>query len=208
MTERGKEHSKIAMILLAAGASKRMNAIKQLLPWKHTNLIGHAIESGLASDVNDVFVVLGANFNAISNQIKNYPISIIHNVNWEDGMGSSIASAFTFFQKKSLTYDAVLIALVDQPLIDVKYYNLLIYKYITSNKYIVSGMFNNRCEVPAIFGSSYFIALAELRKDYGARKIISANKDDLITINNERKLVDVDSPSDYKTLFQKFGGIK
>ncbi len=207
MNNKVKDRSKIAMILLAAGASKRMGAIKQLLPWKDTNLIGRAIETGLASNVNDVFVVLGANFNLISNQIKNYPISIVQNANWEDGMGSSIASVFTYFNKNSLFYDAVLITLVDLALVEVEYYNKLIYNYIKYNKSIISSKINNSSVVPAIFGPQYFSSLSKLENDYGARKIISENKGDLISLEVDEKLIDMDTPSDYKILFQKYGKI-
>jgi len=207
MNKDSKGYSNIAMIVLAAGDSKRMGTIKQLLPWKHTNLIGHTIETGLASDANDVFVVLGANFNAISDQIKSDQITIIRNTNWEDGMGSSISCTFTYFKENNLNYDAILIALVDQPLIDIKYFNVLINKYIISNKEIISSKIQNRSVVPAIFGSSYFNSLAKLGKDYGARKIISSNKEDLISLEESYKLVDIDSPSDYTALYQKYGKI-
>ncbi|MBG7631334.1 MAG: NTP transferase domain-containing protein, partial [Bacteroidetes bacterium] len=56
-----KTEGNIAMLILAAGESKRMNGIKQLLPWKNTTLLGNAIEQGLNSNVNLVYVVLGAN---------------------------------------------------------------------------------------------------------------------------------------------------
>ena len=54
------EKNKLAVLILAAGASSRMGKPKQLLPWKNTTLLGHAIAQ--AKKVSTaVFVVLGAN---------------------------------------------------------------------------------------------------------------------------------------------------
>ena len=55
-----KVKKKIATIILAAGESKRMDGIKQLLPWKDSTLLGHAITQSLQSSTNEIYVVLGA----------------------------------------------------------------------------------------------------------------------------------------------------
>ena len=110
-----QEKPKIAMIILAAGESKRMDAIKQLLPWKNTTLLGHTSKQGLVSDVDSVFVILGADSKSILNKIDQTDIVFIDNQNWQKGMGTSITCAMHYFKKKSLNFDAVLIALIDQP---------------------------------------------------------------------------------------------
>ena len=133
-----KVKSKIAMIILAAGESKRMEDTKQLLPWKNTTLLGYAIEQGLVSDVDSVFVILGADSKSILNKIDQTDIVIINNQNWQKGMGTSIACTMHYFKKESLKFTAVLIALIDQPLLDFKHYNKLIYYYLNSNKNIIS----------------------------------------------------------------------
>ena len=146
-----KNH-KIAMIILAAGESKRLGAIKQNLPWKNTTLLGHVIEQGLCSIADDIFVVLGSNADAIINTIDPAKITIIKNPNWEEVMGTSIACAIQFLERNSTQFDAVLIALSDQPLIDKKHYNELIYSHINDNITLVATEINNRYVFPAIFG--------------------------------------------------------
>ncbi len=207
MNKSKKNHPKIAMIILAAGESKRMGTIKQLLPWQSTTLLGHTIEQGLNSDVDAVFVVLGANNNQIAPHISKYSINLIYNSNWSQGMGTSIACAMEYLNENNLDYDAVLITLSDQPLVDIKYYNRLINKYIAYNKNIIASQIRKRIGVPAIFGSTFFDSLSNLEEDIGARKIISINIDDLQVVIGEDKLIDIDIISDYKTLFQKYGQI-
>ncbi|MCD6543118.1 MAG: nucleotidyltransferase family protein [Flavobacteriaceae bacterium] len=198
-----KAPPKIAIIILAAGASSRMGKIKQLLPWKQTTLIGNAIEQALASKADDVFVVLGANYQLISKEIEQENITIIYNKNWTLGMGFSIRSTMDFFDKKHKKYDAVLIILVDQPLIDVIYFNMLIDKFINYN--IIASKYKNRVGVPAIFSSIYFDALRKLNRDIGARDLILKHINDVKEIDAFDKIQDIDSISSYELLYQKYG---
>lgn len=202
-----KKNSKIAMIILAAGESKRMGTIKQLLPWKNTTLLGNLIEQGLASNVEKVFVVLGANYKNIIKKVETDNIEIIYNKNWSLGMGFSISFAMHYIDKKALCFDAVLIALVDQPLIDVVYFNKLTNSFISDDYEIVTSKYNERVGVPAIFSSKYFDLLSKLESDFGARKIIKENIDDLKVVNEEDNLIDIDTISDYKSLFHRHGKI-
>lgn len=200
-----KNHSKIALVILAAGESKRMKGIKQLLPWKNKTLISHTIQIGLKSHVDSVFVVLGSNYNELAGEIEKYKIKIIKNINWAGGMGTSIACAVQNIKKSHPDMDAVLITLVDQPLIESRHINKLITKYIDSNYNIVSTKIGSKSGVPAIFSSAYYNDLIELNEDVGARKIIELYKTSNYTLNFDDKIVDIDTLEDYDKLFNKFG---
>jgi molybdenum cofactor cytidylyltransferase len=196
---------KTAMIILAAGESNRMGAIKQNLPWKKTTLLGHAIEQGSASIIDKVFVVVGANAKPVINKISKYDITIIRNENWQQGMGTSIACAMHIFDEKSLHFDAIIIALSDQPLIDSIHYNNLIYNLLKNNKTIIATQIDDRAGVPAIFASKHFNALSKLDKDYGARKILRNNSEDIQTINIGDKTIDMDTMDTYKSFYELHG---
>jgi len=196
---------KIAMVILAAGESKRMRTIKQVLPWKKTTLLGHIIDEGLNSNIDEVFVVLGANSESILKKIDPTNITIIKNRNWQEGMGTSIACAMHYFTNKSLHFDAALIALSDQPLIDSKHFNMLISNLFDDNINIVATQIKNRIGVPAVFDSKYFDALSKLNKDYGARKILSSSSDDILSINTEERTADIDTMEAYRFLYDKYG---
>jgi len=195
--------NKIAIIILAAGASKRMGSIKQLLPWKNTSLLGNAIEQALNSNADDIFVVLGSNYGLISEEINEHDITIVNNKNWALGMGTSIAEAMEIIKNNSKKYRAVLILLVDQPLIDVKYINILIDSFVGNN--IIASGYQNRVGVPAIFDHKYFNELKKLNGDIGARKLILEHINDVKIINGLDKLKDIDTIESYGQLYQKFG---
>lgn len=196
---------KIAMLILAAGEAKRMQAIKQLLPWKNTTLLGNTIEQGLNTKANDVFVVLGANSEKIKESISNYDIQIIENKNWKLGLGSSISCAINCFKDKQLNYDALLISLADQPLIPSEYYNLLIDQFSTNKEKIITSNIKNKPSVPAIFDASYFEALSKLNEDKGAKKLLQSVPNDVLIINTDIKLIDVDTDESYKAILNDFG---
>ena len=200
-----RNSDKIAMIILAAGASNRMGRNKQLLPWKNHNLIKHVISNGSKASLKSIFVVLGANAEEIANSLSTENIEIIINPFWKEGMGTSIASVMHNFTKNKITYDAVLIALVDQPLLEDKHYKKLIYKYINTYKNIVATQMRGGVGVPAILNSKYFKELGKLKENYGARAIIAANSGDVLSLKPIGQIVDIDTIGTYNLLYKKYG---
>ena len=61
---------KNAILILAAGSSSRMGKPKQLLPYKHTTLLGWTIEQALNLKTSTVYCILGANFDLIRKEIE------------------------------------------------------------------------------------------------------------------------------------------
>jgi molybdenum cofactor cytidylyltransferase len=196
---------KIAILILAAGESKRMNGIKQLLPWKNTTLLGNAIEQAIQSKGNAVYVVLGANANQIAPTIAHYNIQKIENKNWKNGLGNSIACGVNFLKENQLHYDAILITLADQPLITAAYYNSLIDKYAQKEAKIIASETNNTPSVPAIFDAVYFENLAQLNEDKGAKEILIAAQKEVYILRSKTNLIDLDTQRTYEELYDSFG---
>lgn len=196
---------KIAILILAAGESKRMNGIKQLLPWKNTTLLGNAIEQAIQSKTNAVYVVLGANADRIAPTIAQYQVQTIENINWKNGLGNSIAAGVHYIKENQSDYDAILITLADQPLLTADYYNLLIDNFVQNKAKIIASETNNSPCVPAIFDAVYFEKLSQLNQDQGAKEILLAAQNDLYVVRADTNLIDVDSQSDYEKIYDSFG---
>lgn len=195
---------KLATVILAAGESKRMQGIKQLLPWKKGTLLDHAISQSLESVADSVFVVLGAHQSIILEATDTASVTVVLNPDWHMGMGTSIAAAFNYFEEKKIEFDAVLIRLVDQPLLDVKFYNNLINNYIDKNKIIVSS-YEKGFGVPAVFDKRYFAKLSDLGSDTGAKELIKANTQDLFIVNSKGATLDMDTYEVYSSYFDRYG---
>lgn len=193
--------NKIALIVLAAGGSTRMeNQVKQLLPWKNTTLLQHTIDQSLASNANAVFVVLGANIKIIQRTLNPINYKIIENSNWNLGLGNSIATAITYLKNNEEYYDAALLVLADQPLMDAAHYNKLILEFKKRDKNLVATAYENKNGVPAIFGNVHFEALAKLNKDFGATEIIKNS--DMEVVSAQDNLYDIDTLEDYENLIR------
>lgn len=204
--QQSQEDKKIALVILAAGASTRMNAIKQLLPWKKTTLLGNAIEQGLASKADKVFVVLGANKEKIIPTLKDYDITVIKNKDWQLGLGKSIACAVDFLDNSPTQFDGILIALADQPLLNVSHYDKLIDKFLNNNFGIAATQQNKTIGVPAIFGQKYFSELSELNQDTGAKSLVKKHIDETNFVDANGTALDVDTFDKYTVLFNKYSG--
>jgi len=193
---------KIAHIILAAGTSSRMGSPKQLLPWNDTTLIGHTIQEALKLENTTVFVVLGAYYELIYQKVHHFSVNILENLNWEKGMGSSICAGVCAVMQDESTYNAVLISLADQPLLDHNHYELLISELIKNPNSIIATNLGKRIGVPGIFPACYFDELSQLNSDYGARYIIANNKDKTIAISARSKEADIDTMQEYRAMIK------
>ncbi len=186
----------IAVLILAAGASTRMEGgPKQLLPWKGTTLLGHAIAQGKQLS-DSVFVVLGAHANEIKEIIPK-DVEIIHNPKWEKGMGTSISVGIEYIQNNNGNPSGLLIMLADQPLLDATYLHELKSEFENKACKIVATSYGEKLGVPAIFHSSLFLELAKLHEDVGAKPIIETYKTDAIVVFPKGKEIDIDTKKEY-----------
>lgn len=192
----------IANLILAAGGSTRMSSPKQLLPWKGSFLLNHAIT--IANKIENVttFVVLGAYFKDIHSKLDRTKIKIIHNQKWKNGLGHSIATGVAFIKNQPIAYDGILIMLADQPLITADFMNQVIRLFEPNKKQIIASSYeNNTMGVPALFDVAYSDELQNLNKDMGAKRLIHDHKNQVITIDAKEFISDIDTLEDYQRLY-------
>lgn len=192
---------KIGALVLAAGASTRMNGvIKQLLPWGTTTLLEHAVaQTRFVSE--EVYVVLGANAATITKKLD-LDTEVILNPNWGSGLGSSIVAGVQHIMAKDKTLDGLLIILADQPLIDSAFLSEL-KKLFVEHKDIAATYYGTNLGVPAIFRKNLFPELLKLNYDFGAKAIIEKHKKNVIGLDPEGKTVDIDTREKYQQLIDK-----
>ena len=188
----------VSILILAAGASKRMQKLKQLLPWGDQSLIEHVIKTAISSKATNCHLLLGANKEEIRSKIKGLAVDVIENDEWEKGMGKGIAKGVQFILEKERP-DAILIMLCDQPLIDSDYINQLKESFIENIAIIkiVGTRYKSKIGVPAIFSSSLFHELQRLDDIEGASKLIADNALHCISIDPQGKERDMDTWDDY-----------
>ena len=190
--------------MLAAGASKRMGKPKQLLQWGKETLIEHQIHVLLEAN-NKISVVLGAYSDKISEIINKLPIDIYTNQLWKNGMGSSISYGLKMLLDKHPKVDAVLISLIDQPLIKSNHFKKMTDLFQPgNNEIIVSYSEKGWTGSPVIFDKVYFKELLKLKGDEGAKSIIHKYRNSVKLIDGEDFLKDIDTLETYRDLLDKY----
>ena len=189
----------IAVLVLAAGKSSRMNGIKQLLKINNKTLLDNTLETAKKVISKNIFCVLGANADKIQKAISTKDVQFIYNKNFETGLSSSIVAGIHHFKKEKLNFNGLLILLVDQPEIDDDYLNLLITTFQSNSDKIIASNYNEKAGVPAIFPKKYFEKLVLLKGDKGAKKFLQNYTSEVIKINREQSFKDIDTPEDYQS---------
>jgi len=195
--------SNIAIVILAAGASKRMGEPKQLLKWGDTTLINHAINTAVAINSKEILVVLGAHYELIEKSIENSEVTILNNLHWEKGLGKSIAFAIDYLQNSKLDVDGVIVILSDQPLITSDFLKSIVSKFQPNKNQIIATSYGKGKQgVPALFDKFYFNELITLSDDHGAKDLLKKYKDHVEALSPPTENKDLDTNEDYTNLYQ------
>ena len=196
--------AKIHALLMAAGQSQRMGSPKQLLPWGAKTLIEHQIDILHQANLT-VSVVLGANAENIKQHIDHLKIQIYINKDWQLGMGNSIAYGAKMLELNANEWEALLICLVDQPLITKQHYKHILNNFISnSNQIIVSQSDSGSSGPPVLFDTIYLKQLKSLDGDEGAKPIIKKHSENVLLLKSLCDLDDMDTPEAYQHLLNKF----
>ena len=194
----------IPIILLAAGSSSRMGRPKQLLPWGKQTLIEHQILTLLQTG-NPVNVVLGAHSKSVIPVIKNMGSFIFHNPDWEQGMGSSIASGIVQLSKKFPAAEGVLITLLDQPLVTAGHLKKILQAFQPGKRQIiVSQTASGWKGVPVLFDKFYFEELKKLRGENGAKTVVQKHMEQVTGVYCDDIPEDMDTPESYRKMWEAF----
>ena len=186
-----------AIIVLAAGTASRMGQPKQLLPWRDTTLLQHAVTQAIRVPQTDVYVVAGAYFERVEKKVNSIDIKIVHNVNYREGLGTSIAAGVQAALREDLPYEYIAVTLADQPAVSTEYLTNLI-DLATKSESIVATRYGERVGVPAVFPSQFFGRLAQLHGDKGASELLNAQDAPVRRIDPTFDVYDIDTPEDYQ----------
>ena len=192
---------KVAGILLAAGASTRMGALKQLLPVAGVTLVERTLTAALESRLDRLVLVLGHRApeieTALSGFIPNPKLTIVHNRHYQEGISSSLVAGI---EEIAHSHDHGMILLADMPFIDHHVINLLIEGYLKAQLPMGAIKVGKRAAHPVVFRRDLFFELKTLTGDVGARSLLKKYNDRVCLIApgvdyDER---DIDDREDYR----------
>ena len=190
-------------LILAAGNSKRMGSSNKLLKKiDDLPMINHTVNAAIKSNLNDLFIITGYESVKVKNTLNSFKVNIIKNINWEEGMGSSISIGVQTIKNFS---DGLMIILGDMPFIESSIINDLI-KNFRKDKIIVPTRKGKKGH-PILFPLNFFKDLEGLKGNRGARKFIENNESKILNmeVSSNSIFYDIDTKEDllkrqYKTL--------
>ena len=207
---------KIAMIMLAAGNSRRFGANKPLYEIDGIPMYRHVLEQlddtkkkieNIYSEYSDIVqlnnlyrnnitakiicnIIVITQYDAIAEAAKTKEIQVLYNPHPEDGISSSVKIGLN----ASLDADAVLFTVSDQPWLTSETICELIHVFLNTSKGIACVSCQGKMGNPCIFDRKYYNELLSLEGDKGGKKVIMKHLDDtqIYEIEAGRELEDID----------------
>jgi molybdenum cofactor cytidylyltransferase len=186
----------ISAIILAAGESKRMGRPKMLLSWDRSTVLQTVITTFQAAGIKDIIVVTGGSRNQVDLLIGQ-TVQTVYNENYLQGeMLSSIQPGIRFKMRES---QAVLIALGDQPQVQVSTIQHILQEYKQTNSSLIVPSYNMRRGHPWLIAQDLWDDLLKTKPPETAREFLSRHTNDIqyIVMDTPTVLQDLDTPEDY-----------
>ncbi|MBY4675039.1 nucleotidyltransferase family protein [Marinobacterium arenosum] len=186
--------SRLAVMIMAAGRSARFGGCKLLAPVAGKPLLQHSIDSARQLWPDDLYVISGAwhpQLRAAQQAGDIQGVELIHNPDWAQGLGNSIAYGVGQLAPR---HDAILIMLADQ--IALTGADLAELQGQFSGDNIVCSYYQNSRSVPAIFGANSFAALQHLQGDRGAKQLLYQQRIDVVECPLAAAAIDIDRRQD------------
>jgi molybdenum cofactor cytidylyltransferase len=187
---------KVASLILAGGASRRMGAPKALLSYEGETFLDRLIGI-LASIPSEVIVVVGAHAKLIRSSVQRNAHFIV-NAEWELGQLSSLQCALTVLPTEA---QAVLFMPVDCPGIHRGTPSTLVRTFDVGTDFVIPR-YDGRRGHPVLFKATLAADFLALPPDASARDVVHryTGSTRYVDVNDPGILRDIDEPSDYESL--------
>lgn len=163
-----------AALILAAGSSRRLGRPKQLIDWGGRPLLEVIVQQVHTWEVDEVWVVLGCEADAILAQCDFAGASIVINDGFEEGLASSLRVGLDAIARNSRA-EAAFIAMGDQPNIDAGIIPKLKATAKSSRALAVLPKYRYSRSNPALISRELWPRLMSLEGDQGAQQLLKAH---------------------------------
>lgn len=193
--EDGLKENLISAVILAAGMSTRMGAVKQLMPFGGATLLEAVIGLVRRSSAGEIIVVLGAAAEEIRAKVSLDGVKVVMNEQYREGMGTSLRAGIAH-----VSGDAALVVLADQPFVESRTIDRLIQEYREKKPQIAIPVYRGFRGNPVLLDRSVFPEVMGLGGDVGCRAIFGGHSENILRIGVEDVgvLLDIDTPGDFE----------
>jgi molybdenum cofactor cytidylyltransferase len=173
-----------------------MGTQKLLLPFGDATVIESVVLTALASRVDRVLAVLGADRDAVRQKLEPLGIDFVINENFVKGMLPSVQAGFAALPPDA---EAAVVMLGDQPFLPARVVDAVVEAFRRSGKGIVVPAFQGRRGHPVLIGLKYRDEVLALDPADGLRRLMQAHPEDIFKaeVEDANILRDMDVPEDY-----------
>lgn len=187
-----------AGIVLAAGKSSRYGDFKQLLDWKGKPFVRQVTETALRAGLEPVVVVTGFRHAEIESHLRDLPVSLVHNPDFELGQSTSVTKGI---DKLPDNVGSAVFLLADQPQMPEEVIRALMESHASERQSILAPLvLEERRANPVLFDRVTFPDLMQLTGDIGGRAIFDRHQVSYLPWHDDILIFDVDKPEDYERL--------
>ncbi len=192
----------ITSVVLAAGKANRAQGISKLLSKiKDRSVLETTITNIAKQSKSAIHVVTGHNAQALNDILTKLNVTVVHNAEYERGMGVSLASGIDSLKNKP---SYAMICLADMPFIRADTYEKLTLAAQQAHEgAILIPTFHGKRGHPVVWHQQYFNKLIALNADIGGKQIIQEAREHVIEVPVEDAgiLIDLDTPE----MLKQFG---
>ena len=194
---------KTAGVILAAGMSQRFGQPKQLLKLKNKYLLAWVLDAALASRLDMVVLVVGHEhqniLKALGSETNRPRLRVVVNHRYQEGQSKSLQAGLSEIQRQ---FSSVMFLLGDQPMLKSATIDHMLDIFWHSEKDICVPIWKEKRGNPTIFSRAMYCNLMAVEGDIGARGVIRANPERILSVEVDDPLcfVDIDSQQDLENL--------
>jgi molybdenum cofactor cytidylyltransferase len=195
-------HTMVVGIVLAAGASSRMGRPKALLPIGADTFVTRVCRTLLDGGVDDLVVVAGAEHEAVAASVATAGLRarVVENTRRHEGQLSSLLAGLAVADRPGV--DAVLVHLVDAPLVRAETARAVLAAFQRTHAPIVRPEVRGRHGHPVLFARRVFDDLHRADPGVGAKAVVRACAAEIcnVPVDDEGACRDIDTPEEFARL--------
>jgi len=192
---RATETVRVAGVILAAGASRRMGKNKMLLELDGESLVRRAAKRALAAGLSPVVVVIGHEAARVRAELKDLPLVFANN---PDYTGPTSGSLHQGLNALGPDVDAVVVMLGDMVRVTAETLAMLIAAARGTAAPLVVSRYGDVTAPPLLFRRALFAELLAWTGEGCGKAVVQAHKQEAMYVDRpEALLADVDTPEDF-----------
>lgn len=190
---------RVAGVVLAAGRSKRMGEIKQLLLWQGKPLVWHSAKAAIDAGLDPVLIVTGHAAEQVEQALAGLPVKVVFNPDWESGQASSIRAGVGALPAEC---GGAVFLLSDMPQVPAELIKAELEIHRREAVPIICPRVDGQRTNPVLFDRQTFVSLLELTGDSGGRGLFDRIPIHWLEWDDPAVLKDIDTPEDYQSLVE------